>query len=209
MRAAHYANACPHTALLRSRGSDSPIMIVRRTAAAVVLYAYTAAADECTGCTKKLFEPTCDGFSKKTDRWGNWYARHVPVPPATRAPTISQAPTATRAPNAVPTTEPTPEPTPRPSTGAPTTPTAAPTLISLRTGGTCPKKMCCAEQEEDCCLVDPPRVLGMCLAIVAFFFLVVVVARPRWAMPKGLFGGKREQYCENHDVHIRAADRGV
>ena len=44
---------------------------------------------------------------------------------------------------------PTPEPTPRPSTGAPTTPTAAPTLISLRTGGTCPKP-CCAEQEEDC-----------------------------------------------------------
>ena len=105
--------------------------------------------------------------------------------------------------------EPTPEPTPQPSTGAPTTPTAAPTLISLRTGGTCPKKMCCAEQEEDCCLVDPPRVLGMCLAILAFFFLAVVVARPRWAMPKGLFGGKREQYCENHDVHVKAAERGV
>ena len=95
------------------------------------------------------------------------------------------------------------------SVGAPTTPTAAPTLISLRTGGTCPKKMCCAEQEEDCCLVDPPRVLGMCLAILAFFFLAVVVARPRWAMPKGLFGGKREQYCENHDVHVKAAERGV
>ena len=184
-------------------------MILRRTAAGIVLFAYGAAADECTGCTKKLFEPTCDGFSKKTDRWGNWYERHVPVPQSTRAPTISQAPTATRALNAVPTVEPTPEPTPRPSTGAPTTPTAAPTLIILRTGGTCPKKMCCAEQEEDCCLVDPPRVLGMCLAILAFFFLAVVVARPRWAMPKGLFGGKREQYCENHDVHIRAAERGV
>ena len=30
-------------------------MILRRTAAGIVLYAYGAAADECTGCTKKLF----------------------------------------------------------------------------------------------------------------------------------------------------------
>ena len=203
------------TRLSCGRGAAIPRMILRRSAAGIVLYAYGAAA-ECAGCTKKLFEPTCDGFSKKTDRWGNWYERHVPVPQSTLAPTTSPAPTASRAPTTprgadtpAPTVEPTPEPTPQPSTGAPTTPTAAPTLISLRTGGTCPKKMCCAEQEEDCCLVDPPRVLGMCLAILAFFFLAVVVARPRWAMPKGLFGGKREQYCENHDVHVRAAEKGV
>ena len=68
-------------------------MILRRSAAGIVLYAYGAAA-ECAGCTKKLFEPTCDGFSKKTARWGNWYERHVPVPQSTLAPTTSPAPTA-------------------------------------------------------------------------------------------------------------------
>ena len=79
------------TRLSCGRGAAIPGMILRRTAAGIVLYAYGAGA-ECAGCTKKLFEPTCDGFSKKTDRWGNWYERHVPVPQATLAPESGRRP---------------------------------------------------------------------------------------------------------------------
>ena len=57
--------------------------------------------------------------------------------------------------------------------------------------------------------MDPPRVLGMCLAILAFFFLAVVVARPRWAMPKGLFGGKREQHRGRTATCTFAPPKGV
>jgi len=142
---------------------------------ATVLLCAQAAQAACEGCSKKLFTPTCNGFEKKTTRWGNWY--RLPAQLATFAPTATPAPTGALV-GAEPTPRPSFAPTPAPTPEI----TEAPSFIDR---AKCHSETCCAEAEEDCCLTDPPRVLGLVLGLFVLFFLAAIVLRPRLLTPQG------------------------